>query len=101
MSCSAETQSRIKSKLKACFFISPSFLETTTSSAPSRSASSFFLGEVVKTTVFAPNARANFTPMWPRPPRPTTPTFLPLVTPQRHMGERSEEHTSELQSRGH
>ena len=28
---------------------------------------------------------ANFTPMWPSPPRPTTPTFLPLVTPQWRM----------------
>ena len=44
-------------------------------------------GEVVKTTVWAPRACANFTPMWPSPPRPTTPTFLPLVTPQWRMGE--------------
>src|ERR1017187_2187049 len=25
--------------------------------------------------------------MWPRPPRPTTPTFLPFVTPQWRIGE--------------
>ena len=75
---SAATQSRMKSKLPACFFISSALRETTTSSAPRRSASSFLLGEVVKTTVCAPNAWANFTPMWPSPPRPTTPTFLPL-----------------------
>ena len=57
----------MKSKLPACFFISSAFFETTTSSAPSRSASSVLLGEVVKTTVCAPNAWANFTPMWPEP----------------------------------
>ena len=39
----------MKSKLPACFFISSAFRETTTSSAPSRSASSFLLGDVVKT----------------------------------------------------
>ncbi len=54
MSCSAATQSRMKSKLPACFSISSAFRETTTSSAPSRSASSFLFGEVVKTTVCAP-----------------------------------------------
>jgi hypothetical protein len=37
-------------------FISPALRETTTSSAPRRSASSFLLGEVVKTTTWAPNA---------------------------------------------
>ena len=41
----------------------------------------FLLGEVVKTTTWAPNARANFTPIRPSPPRPITPTFRPLVTP--------------------
>ena len=87
MSCSAATASRMKSKLPACFFISSALRETTTSSAPSRSASSFLPGEVVKTTTWAPNAWANFTPMWPSPPRPTTPTFLPLVTPQWRIGE--------------
>ncbi len=59
----------------------------TTSSAPRRSASSFLPGDVVKTTMCAPSACANLTPMWPSPPRPTTPTFLPLVTPQWCMGE--------------
>src|SRR5437867_8516330 len=117
----------MKSKLPACFCISSAFREMTTSFAPSRSASSFLSGEVEKTTTCAPSACANFTPMWPSPPRPTMPTFLPLVTPQCCMGEyvvmpaqskgaapasfrfegtrrtnfwstRSEEHTSELQS---
>ena len=77
----------MKSKLPACFCISLALRETTTSSAPRRSASSFLFGEVVKTTTCAPNAWANFTPMWPSPPRPTTPTFLPLVTPQWRSGE--------------
>src|SRR5271168_2504209 len=48
MSCSAETASRMKSKLPACFFISSALRETSTSSAPRRSASSFLSGEVVK-----------------------------------------------------
>ena len=56
MSWSAETASRMKSKLPACFFISSALRETTTSSAPRRSASSVLLGEVVKTTTCAPNA---------------------------------------------
>ena len=30
---------------------------------------------------------ANFTAMWPSPPIPTTPAFLPLVTPQWRIGE--------------
>jgi hypothetical protein len=30
---------------------------------------------------------ANLTPLWPSPPKPTTSTFLPLVTSQRRMGE--------------
>ena len=37
-------------------------------------------GEVVNSTTCAPNALANFTPMCPSPPRPTTPTFWPLPT---------------------
>ena len=45
------------------------------------------LGDVVNTTTCAPNARANFTPMCPRPPSPTTPTFFPLVTFQWRIGE--------------
>ena len=44
----------MKSKLPACFCISSALRETTTSSAPRRSASSFLLGEVVKTTTWAP-----------------------------------------------
>ena len=54
MSCSAETASRMKSKLPACFCISSALRETTTSSAPRRSASSFLPGDVVKTTTCAP-----------------------------------------------
>ena len=53
MSCSAETASRMKSKLFTCLLISSVFREITTSSAPRRSASSFLLGEVVNTTTCA------------------------------------------------
>ena len=50
MSWSAETASRMKSKLPACFSISSASRETTTSSAPRRRASSVLSGDVVKTT---------------------------------------------------
>jgi hypothetical protein len=43
-------------KLPACFFISSTLRETTTSSAPRRSASSFLLDEVANTTTCAPSA---------------------------------------------
>ena len=43
--------------------------------------------DVVKATTCAPIAAAIFTPIWPSPPRPTMPTFLPLVTPQWRRGE--------------
>src|SRR5258705_345678 len=76
----------MKSKLPACLAISSALRETTTSSAPRRRASSFLLGDVVNSTTWAPRACANLTPMWPSPPRPATPTFLPLVTPQWCMG---------------
>ena len=56
MSCSAETASRMKSKLLACFFISSALREMTTSLAPSRKASSFLLGDVVNATTWAPSA---------------------------------------------
>ena len=77
----------MKSKLRACFFISSAFFETTTSCAPSRLPSSALPGEVVNSTTCAPNARANFTPMCPSPPRPTTPTFCPAPTFQCRSGE--------------
>src|SRR5271157_2729467 len=51
MSCSAETASRMKSKLPACFFISSALREMTISSAPRRRASSFLLGDVVNATM--------------------------------------------------
>ena len=54
ISWSAETASRMKSKLPACFCISFASRETTTSSAPRRRASSFLWGEVVKTTTWGP-----------------------------------------------
>ena len=87
MSCAEATVSRMKSKLPACFFISSSFLEIITSFAPSLSASFVLPGEVVKRMTSAPRAAANLRPMWPSPPRPTTPTFWPLPTFQWRRGE--------------
>ena len=46
-----------------------------------------FFGEVVKSTTCAPKALANLTPMWPRPPRPMMPTFMPGPTFQWRSGE--------------
>src|SRR5260370_5844633 len=77
----------MKSKLRACFCISFASFEITTSSAPSRRASSTLFGEVVNCTTCAPNAWANLTPMWPRPPSPTIPTFCPGPTFQWRSGE--------------
>lgn len=86
-SCCAATVLTIRSKLLACAFICASSFEITTSCAPSRLPSSIFDGEVVNSTTCAPIARASFTPMWPRPPRPTMPTFLPGPAPHWRSGE--------------
>ncbi len=50
-------------------------------------ASAALSGDVVKSTVCAPNACANFTPMCPSPPSPTMPAFCPLPTFQCRSGE--------------
>ena len=52
-----------------------------------RRASAALPGEVVKGRDFGAERAANFTPMWPRPPRPTTPTFWPVPTSQWRSGE--------------
>ncbi|KAK1275947.1 hypothetical protein QJS04_geneDACA005757 [Acorus gramineus] len=58
--------------------ICSAFLLTKNSSAPRcLIASSSLLGDVLITVTFVPNALANFTATWPRPPRPTIPTCLP------------------------
>ena len=75
--CGAATVSRMKSKLPAWRFISSGFAEITTSSAPSRRASAALPGEVVNRTVWAPNAWANFTPMWPEAAEPDDADLLP------------------------
>ncbi len=77
----------MKSKLPACFCISFGVAGDDDFVGAEAEGVLFLPGEVVKTTTWAPKAWANLTPMWPRPPRPTTPTFLPLVTPQWRIGE--------------
>ena len=64
--------------------ISSALRETTTSSAPRRSASAFLVpGEVREHHHVRPElARDDFLRMRPSPPRPTMPIFLPDVTPQ-------------------
>ncbi|MNS74877.1 hypothetical protein D3C72_1083640 [compost metagenome] len=71
----------------AFFWNASGSLVTTKSSAPSRNASSRLLGEWLSTVTFAPMALASFTPMWPRPPRPTTATLSPAFTPKWRSGE--------------
>src|SRR5271165_3649253 len=87
MSWSADTASRMKWKLPACFCMSVSFFEITTSSAPSRRASPTLFADVVNSTTCAPSACANFTPICPNPPSPTMPTLWPLPTFQCRIGE--------------
>ncbi|MNN68459.1 hypothetical protein D3C81_1841710 [compost metagenome] len=78
---------RIRSKLLRCAAISSALRDTTTSSAPSALAASRLDSEVVKATTWAPSAWASLMPMWPRPPMPTTPTFLPGPAPQWRSGD--------------
>jgi hypothetical protein len=73
--------------LLRCALKAAASLVTTTSSAPSLRASSALLGVEVNTTVWAPSACDSLTPMWPRPPSPTTPTFLPWVMFQWRSGD--------------
>src|SRR5258707_4112225 len=77
----------MKSKLPTCLATAAASLVTTTSSAPSLFASSILLAEVVNCTTCAPNECANFNPMCPKPPNPTTPTLLPLPTFQCRSGD--------------
>ena len=55
------------------------------SSQPQR-VLSFALGSREDNRV-RPEGRENLTPMCPSPPSPTIPTFIPLVTPLRRIGE--------------
>src|SRR5947208_7972231 len=96
----------------------PGSLVATNRLAPRRSASFSLSRDVLSTATSAPMEAANFTAMWPKPPRPTTPTLSPALHPNWRRGEyvvmpahisgaaragsnRSEEHTSELQSPDH
>jgi H+-translocating NAD(P) transhydrogenase subunit beta len=62
-------------------------LAVTTEEAPSFNPSSTLLGDVVNNTTSAPNPLASFTATWPKPPKPTTPTFWPGPTFQCRNGE--------------
>lgn len=54
------------------------FVLTRKSSAPKRfRASISFEGEVLMTVTWSPKAFPNLTATWPKPPRPTTPSFFP------------------------
>ncbi len=55
--------------------------------APSRRASSSLRREVLSIVTSAPIEAASFTAMWPRPPRPTTPTRSPALQFHWRSGE--------------
>jgi hypothetical protein len=69
---------KIKSKLFWCFFMPSSSLEIKTSWTPKRLASFLFL-RCCNHNNMCPNALANLTPIWPNPPKPTTPTLSPFT----------------------
>ena len=55
--------------------------------APRAMASSALASEREIVVTVAPMAAAIFTPMWPRPPTPTTATERPVAAPHRRSGE--------------
>ena len=79
----------MKSKLRTCFAISSAFFETTTSSAPSRSASSFLFGDVVKTHGVRPESVCELYAHVPEPAEPDDADLLALChapVPHRRVG---------------
>ncbi|MOA17808.1 hypothetical protein D3C78_1380770 [compost metagenome] len=84
--CRVGMVSRMKSKRLSADCMACWSVDSSTWCAPRARASSALLGEVVITVTSAPSAAASFTPMWPRPPRPTTATFEPWPTPKRRIG---------------
>ena len=80
MSWSAETVLMIRSRLPAAAFKLFGSVETTKLSAPISLAAASLLGEVEMAVTVLPMALASWTPIWPRPPMPTTPTLLPPLS---------------------
>ena len=64
----------IRSNLPASFFSASASPVATTWCAPNARAASSFEALVVNAVTSQPQARQNFSAMWPRPPIPTTPT---------------------------
>ena len=65
----------------------PGSLVATNPLAPSRAASFSLSRDPLSTVTSAPMEAANFTAMWPRPPRPTTATRSPRLHPNCRRGE--------------
>ena len=84
---SALTVLSTMSKLPRAAFIASASEEAMCRVAPSASASSALAIEREMVVTVAPMAAAIFTPMWPRPPTPTTATERPVPAPQRRSGE--------------
>ncbi|SKF62630.1 Uncharacterised protein [Mycobacteroides abscessus subsp. abscessus] len=78
---------RMKSNSPRCFSKKPSSVVDRVRAAPSSSATSALRRLRESTVTSAPLAAAIWTPMWPRPPRPSTATLSPAPTFQRAMGE--------------
>ena len=90
MSWSADTQSRMKSKLPACFAISSGVLRhDDLVGARAAGASSVLPGEVVNSTTCAPNACGELHPHVPEPAEADDADLLALAdlpVPQRRVG---------------
>ena len=80
MSWLAETVLRIRSRLAAFFFMLSGLVDTRKLSAPISLAAASLLGEVEMAVTVLPIALAILTPIWPRPPIPTTPTLFPPLS---------------------
>jgi len=75
----ADTVSMMPSRLPAAAAIASASPEASTCAAPSALASAALASVRLITVTSQPMATANLTAMWPRPPRPTTPTCSLVV----------------------
>ena len=84
---SALTVLSTMSKVPRAALIAAASEEAMCAVAPRASASSALAIEREMVVTVAPMAAAILTPMWPRPPTPTTATERPVPAPHRRSGE--------------
>src|SRR5205807_1219478 len=80
-SCGALTVSTRRSNVPSRASSAPCSVAVTNPLAPSRAASFSLSRDPLSTVTSAPMEAANFTAMWPRPPRPTTAIRSPRLHP--------------------